>query len=302
MIANIIGPLREAKTMTQEALARVAGVDRSAIAHFEAGEESALSVETQLKLAPLLDINPDYVLNKAPNPFKPHDPSGLITLFLKGKAFHADTEPVRVIMEYGTITGALFLASSRISMAKRFKKVAGGRTSIYALVLQDVDDNIFLVLHKDPDYFIGYLDDLSALIKEKGRDVTVNTTSLDEKLFNSLRGRTVNRDDVAALFDYKYSISCSRLKVVLPDGTVRYYPKLPMPTIIRDVERYLRQEPDAEAKKNLLRQIVLFGLKVERKIVSSEESMKEYEKRLESAFKAHGIPYSPEDIRPMSLA
>jgi transcriptional regulator with XRE-family HTH domain len=301
MIANIIGPLREAKAMTQEALARIVGVDRSAIAHFEAGEESALSVETQLKLAPLLDINPDYVLNKATNPFRPHDPSGLVTLFLKGKAFHADTEPVRVIMEYGTITGASFLTSSRISMTRRFKKVAGGRTSIYALILQDIDDNIFLVLHRDPDSFIGYLDDLSAVIQEKGRDVTFSTTPLDEKLFDSLRKRTVNRDDVAVLFDYKYSISCPRLKVVLPDGKVRYYPKLPMPTIMRDVERYLQREPDAEAKKNLLRQIVLFALKAERKIISSEESMKEYEQRLERAFKAHGVPYSPEDLRPISV-
>src|SRR5208283_3597075 len=128
MIKNIVGPLREAKALTQADVARVLGVDRSAIAHFEAGEESALSVETQLKLAPLLDINPDYLLNKAPNPFKPHDPSGLIMLFLKGKAFRADIEPVRVVMEYGTITGALFLASSRLSGTRRFKKVAGGRT------------------------------------------------------------------------------------------------------------------------------------------------------------------------------
>jgi transcriptional regulator with XRE-family HTH domain len=300
MIANIIGPLREAKAMTQEALARVVGVDRSAIAHFEAGEESALSVETQLKLAPLLDINPDYVLNKATNPFRPHDPSGLVTLFLKGKAFRADIEPVRVIMKYGTITGASFLTSSRMSMTRRFKKVVGGRTSIYALILQDIDDNIFLVLHRDPDSFIGYLDDLSAVIQEKGRGVTFSTTPLDEKLFDSLRKRTVNRDDVAALFDYKYSISCPRLKVLLPDGAVRYFPKLPMATIMRDVERYLQHEPDAEAKKNLLRQVVLFGLKAERKIISSEESMNEYEKRLERAFKVHGLTYTPEELRPIS--
>jgi transcriptional regulator with XRE-family HTH domain len=302
MIKNIIRPLREAKALTQVDVARVLGIDRSAIAHFEAGEESALSVETQLKLAPLLDINPDYVLNKAPNPFKPHDPSGIITLFLKGKNFHADVEPVQVIMEYGTITGASFLASSRLSGVRRFKKVAAGRTAIYTLALQDIDDNIYLALHKDPDSFIGYLDDLSAAIREKSRDVTANTVSLDERLLDSLRQRTVHRDDLAAFFDYKYSIPCPRLKVVLPDGTIRYFPKLPMPTIIRDVERYLQHEPDQEAKKNLLRQIVLFGLKAERKIVSSEESMKEYEKRLEKAFKAHGLAYSQEELRPLSLS
>ena len=302
MIENIVGPLREAKVLTQTAVAQVIGVDRSAIAHFEAGEESALSVETQLRLAPLLDINPDYLLNKAPNPFKPHDPSGLIMLFLKGKAFRADIEPVRVVMEYGAITGTLFLSSSRLSGVRRFKKVAGGRTAIYGLALQDVDDNIYLALHKDPDSFIGYLDDLSAAIREKGPDVAVNTVSLDERLLDRLRQRTVHRDDLAAFFDYKYSIPCPRLKVVLPDGTVRYFPKLPIPTIMRDVERYLQHEPDAEAKKNLLRQIVLFGLKAERKIVSSEESMREYEKRLEKAFKAHGLAYSPEELRPTSLA
>ena len=302
MIQNIVGPLREAKALTQAAVAQVLGVDRSAIAHFEAGEESALSVETQLKLAPLLDINPDYVLNKAPNPFKPHDPSRLIILFLKGKAFRADIEPVRVVMEYGAIIGALFLASSRLSGTRRFKKITGGRTAIYALALQDIDDNIFLVLHRDPDSFIGYLDDLSAAIREKGPDVTANTISLDEKLLDGLRQRTVHRDDLAAFFDYKYSIPCPRLKVVLPDGTVRYFPKLPMPTIMRDVEGYLAQESDAEAKKNVLRQIVLFGLKAERKIVSSEESMREYEKRLGRAFQAHGLVYSPEELRPMTLS
>ncbi|MGD0229364.1 MAG: helix-turn-helix transcriptional regulator [Syntrophorhabdales bacterium] len=301
MIENVIRPLREAKALTQEDVARALGIDRSAIAHFEAGEESALSVETLLKLAPLLDINPDYVLNKAPNPFKPYDPSGIIVLFLKGKAFHANIEPVGVVMEYGAITGTLFLSSSRLSGTRRFKKVIGGRTAIYALALQDVDDNIYLALHRDPDSFIGYLDDLSAAIREKGPDVTANTISPDERLLDSLRQRTVQRDDLAAFFDYKYSIPCPRLKVVLPDGTVRYFPKLPMPTIMRDVERYLQHEPDAEAKKNLLRQIVLFGLKAERKIVSSEESTREYEKRLEKAFKAHGLAYSPEELRPMRL-
>jgi transcriptional regulator with XRE-family HTH domain len=300
MIKNIMRPLREAKALTQAAAAQVIGVDRSAIAHFEAGEESALSVETLLKLAPLLDINPDYVLNKAPNPFKPHDPSGIIALFLKGKNFHADIEPVQVIMEYGAITGALFLTSSRLSGVRRFKKIVGGRTAIYGLSLQDVDDNIYLALHKDAGSFIGYLDDLSAAIQEKGRDVTVNTISLDERLLDSLRKRTVHRDDLGAFFDYKYSIPCPRLKVVLPDGTVRYFPKLPMPMIMRDVERYLQHEPDPEAKKNLLRQIVLFGLKAERKIVSSEESMKEYEKRLERAFRAHGLAHSQEELRPLS--
>jgi transcriptional regulator with XRE-family HTH domain len=302
MIENIVGPLREAKVLTQAAVAQVIGVDRSAIAHFEAGEESALSVETQLKLAPLLDINPDYVLNRAPNPFKPHDPSGLVMLFLKGKAFYADLEPVRIIMEYGAITGALFLASSRLSGTRRFKKVAAGRTAIYALALQDLDDNIYLACHKDLDSFVGYLDDLSAWIREKGRDVTANTVSLDERLLDSLRQRTVHRDDLAAFFDYKYSIPCPRLKVVLPDGTVRYFPKLPMSTIMRDVERYIEHEPDAEAKKNLLRQIVLFGLKAERKIVASEENMREYEKRLERAFRAHGLAYSQEELRPVSLS
>ncbi|MGD0229007.1 MAG: helix-turn-helix transcriptional regulator [Syntrophorhabdales bacterium] len=302
MIENIVGPLREAKALTQAAVAQVIGVDRSAIAHFEAGEESALSVETQLKLAPLLDINPDYLLNKAPNPFKPHDPSGLIVLLLKGKAFRADIEPVRVVMEYGTVTGVLFLSSSRLSGTRRFKKVAGGRTATYALVLQDVDDNIYLALHKDPDSFIGYLDDLSAAIREKGPDVAANTASLDERLLDSLRQRTVHRDDLAAFFDYKYSIPCARLKIALPDGTVRYFPKLPISTIMRDVERYLQHEPDAEAKKNLLRQIVLFGLKTERKIVASEESMREYEKRLERAFRAHGLAYSPEELQPMSFS
>jgi hypothetical protein len=155
--------------------------------------------------------------------------------------------------------------------------------------------------HKDPDSFIGYLDDLSAAIRDKGRDVTANTVSLDERLLNGLRRRTVQRDDLAAFFDYKYSIPCPRLKVMFPDGTVRYFPKLPMPTIMRDVERYLQHEPDAEAKKGLLRHIVLFGLKAERKIVSSEESMKEYEKRLEKAFKAHGLAYSAEELRLVSL-
>lgn len=302
MIENIIRALREAKALTQADVAQALGIDRSAIAHFEAGEESALSVETQLKLAPLLDINPDYVLNKAPNPFRPHDSSGIIGLFLKGKAFNADIEPVQVIMEYGAITGALFLASSRLSGVRRFKKIVGGRTAIYALALQDVDDNIYLAVHKDPDSFIGYLDDLSAEIREKGRDVATNTVSLDERLLDSLRQRTVHRDDLAAFFDYKYSLPCPRLKVVLPDGTIRYFPKLPMPMIMRDVERYLAHEPDAEAKKNLLRQIVLFGLKAERKIVSSEESMKEYERRIEKAFKAHGLVYSPEELRPVSFS
>ena len=302
MIKHIVGPFREAKALTQAAAAQVIGVDRSAIAHFEAGEESALSVETLLKLAPLLDINPDYVLNKAPNPFKPHDPSGVIVLFLKGKAFNADIEPVQVIMEYGAVTGALFLSSSRLSGKRRFKKIVGGRTAIYGLALQDVDDNIYLALHKDPDSFIGYLDDLSAAIREKGRDVATNTVSLDERLLDSLRQRTVHRDDLAAFFDYKYSIPCPRLKVVLPDRTVRYFPKLPITTIMRDVQRYLHYEPDPEAKKNLLRQIVLFGLKAERKIVASEESMREYEKRLERAFREHGLAYSPEELLPMSLA
>lgn len=67
-------------------------------------------------------------------------------------------------------------------MTRRSKKTTRGRTSIYALILQDIDDNIFLVLHKDSDYFIGYLDDLSAVTREKGRDVTVNSSSLNEKL------------------------------------------------------------------------------------------------------------------------
>ena len=302
MLENIVGPLREAKALTQAAVAQLIGVDRSAIAHFEAGEESALSVETQLKLVPLLDINPDYILNKAPNPFKPHDPSGLIVLFLKGKNFQADIQPIQVIMQYGAITAALFLASSRLSGMRRFKKVAGGRTAIYALALQDVDDNIYLMLHKDPDSFIGYLDELSATVPEKGRDVTANTVSLDERLLDSLRQRTVHRDDLAPFFDYKYSIPCPRLKVVLPDGTVRYFPKLPLPTIMRDVERYLQHEPDMEAKKNLLRHIVLFGLRAERRIVSSEESVREYRSRLERAFKAHGLAYSQEELRPMSLS
>jgi transcriptional regulator with XRE-family HTH domain len=76
-IGDRLKQIRKARGMSKEALAKAIGVDQSAISKIERGDSKGASAENLLKIAAVLQTNPQWLINGKGDPelssFNPDD-------------------------------------------------------------------------------------------------------------------------------------------------------------------------------------------------------------------------------------
>lgn len=298
MASIILKIMREAKGISQGRLAHLLKIDRSAIAHYEAGELSAISKDKIAEAGRYLDINPAYIMSVDPNPFKSQDPNGVIRLFIKGDNLSADIASLLAIAKYGFVNKLVFLTASPSSLKARFRKIVSGMATVYAIAMIDIADNIFLFRHKDQNRFIGYLQNLVYAIKTAENasigNMIIENEPLPDELMHRIQNDSAEKSDLSMCFNYRYTLDCRRGIHAGPNGQTRFFIEPPLHIIRNHINEYFKHEKDISRLKVMLREMVRTGLDAEDRSLIADA--KEYKKRLEAAFKAWDIPYSDEEL------
>lgn len=206
---------RIAKNITQSELAQIAVINRSSIAQFEKSIAS-LSIQTLLKIAPALDINPDFLLEKSDNPFKSKN---LIKFFITGTSMPDRTILILTIL-YNT-TLELITLIPPLSIIEKIKTLPTFRTvaavfdthtlfgkMIYAVAVRDVDNNIFLFRRKKENDFIIWGDtdlqsNVSTLLGISGKDANkfiFAKKEITRNLYEKIKNWDVVKEDIEPLF------------------------------------------------------------------------------------------------------
>lgn len=204
-LGALFAVVRKGKGITQNDIAEAVGLARSAIAQFERGHAS-LSNDTLIRIAPLLNINPDYISIKEVNPFKSGS-NDLIKLYLPENTmtlaldysliyFLAATEANRSL-------DFLFLSPDvrAASIANPFEAV------IYAIAVRDSANNIFLFrrkLHMAWGSVTGEKElqtRITQLSEEKGKKISFKIKKIDSRLYEIIREWTAVRRDIEPLFE-----------------------------------------------------------------------------------------------------
>lgn len=155
-LPEFIRSAREAQGISQKELAQKINITPSAITQYEKGQAS-LSKETLLALAPLLNINPDFINTLNGNPFKQAKPHTVIKLFIpvvdSGAVIHWPA--FDTIMDYNKRAIFAFLQAPETLERKSMKIRRWLRKGLtaYALLIKDGDGNVFVCKRKD-DVFI----------------------------------------------------------------------------------------------------------------------------------------------------
>jgi transcriptional regulator with XRE-family HTH domain len=131
---------REGKKLTQRGIAKQVGIHCSTLSHFEAGEPQ-IDVQTLLKIAPLLSINPDFLIESHHNPFRS---AHLIKIFMKD-VFFIDISIFRILLSHNKNLEFISLIP-HIQFSKARRHVSPN--SVFAVLIKDDLQNIFIVRNK----------------------------------------------------------------------------------------------------------------------------------------------------------
>jgi len=185
---------RKLQGIAQAEVASKAEVTQSAVSKFEAGS-SALSRENLLKIAPLLNINPEYITGKSENPFSS---SGLIKMFFHETLLTGiDYSPLERIVKINSLMDIIFLVATPM-----IKSTIGRVTQ--AILMRDQDSNVFLLRRKRKGFYLAEEPDLKVrfleIAKAENKDITFQTQKISQELFLKIENWTIERSDVEDFF------------------------------------------------------------------------------------------------------
>jgi transcriptional regulator with XRE-family HTH domain len=220
-IGLFIKRVRESQDITQSELAQKLGITQAAIAQFEK-TRAALSYETIINMSPILNLNPDYLLSGVGNPFKQKGPEQIIKMFLfETPVGDIDFSLVELIAKKNQKAIFLFLKPlfggatlSGLShedrdIAKkeiaRWNKQTRQGFFIFALLIRDDDDNIFLFKRKD-NIFLKESDFLPALKEAiENKHFEFDTVGIKYPIYRAIKDWTaINAATIDDLFKHKH--------------------------------------------------------------------------------------------------
>ncbi|MBI2471489.1 MAG: helix-turn-helix transcriptional regulator [Planctomycetes bacterium] len=218
--------IRESQGITQKEIAEAAKISQSAIAQYEK-LQAALSLETLLKIAPLLNLNPEYIRTGIGNPFKQADEKKIIKMFMPENPLgEIDFSLIDFIAESNQEATFLLLHPVWNQLKSDiFKKIHSMPVSkkyayCYALLVEDGDNNKFLfrrknkgkILESEPDWFIRF----DRLNKEPGKYFEIRIIKLTKHLFNTIENWSyIDNNELSRLLKsdalFRYRIFLTRL-------------------------------------------------------------------------------------------
>ncbi|MDO9527696.1 MAG: helix-turn-helix domain-containing protein [Syntrophales bacterium] len=202
-INEIFRIARETRGKKQQEIASKAGIRQSSLQRFETGL-AKLSKVTLVKIAPSLDINPEYVVDQTKNPF---NSKGLIKMFFSEKFLDPTFQPIVTLMFANSKLEFISLVVSPRLVAG-IKNIMPFQSPVYAVAIRDQDNNIFLLRKKSETDFVIADGDLLCrqisftfpFIKEKGRSLYFSNMEIDTNLYKKIKTWTVEREDIEPFF------------------------------------------------------------------------------------------------------
>jgi len=208
---------RKSQNIKQSLVAKKAGIAQPSLANYESGR-CTLSEKTLLKIAPTLNINPDYIKGDAANPFLSKD---LIKMLISDKLLTgADYTPIEFIVRTNFALEIIFLTTT--DRAKPFDKATSKTMSnqpTIAILIRDQDMNTFILRRKNPKAYLADKSDLKAKIsqiikeenkeavcQEENKEIVFQTKVITRELFEKINGWTVTKKDVDKFFSLTQSM------------------------------------------------------------------------------------------------
>lgn len=204
-LPTFIRLVRESQAISQKELALKLGITPSAITQYEK-HMASLSKEKLILMAPLLNINPEFVAAGIGNPFKQNDNQKIIHMYLNvnPEGHIVVTDIFKIITEYNDRAIFIFLKPhglpdmNPIQVSRWQKK---GLTD-YALLAQDSDQNMFIFKKKDNAYFSSseLLNELSNLELTNDKVFSREEEFIDDDLYYHIQEWKVDRSKIEPFF------------------------------------------------------------------------------------------------------
>lgn len=203
-VAELFRKAREAKGLKQSEIADLCGISRSALARFETGS-LRLADENLSIIAPLLDINPEFLNGNTKIPFKSQ--SGELIKFVVDK-YHVNTDMLlaTILARYDVLE--IYYLSPPLTIVDRIRHLNVASNPTYALLLRDEAGNVYLFRCKSPKDFLAWDDSLSSWYSEQrrltGKSGYFEMRVISKELFEKIRDwHDVSTADFEFLFSQK---------------------------------------------------------------------------------------------------
>lgn len=158
--------VRDAQGISQSELSEKIGVSQSAIAQFEK-MKATLSMQRLIRMAPILNVNPDYLQTGIGNPFRqtikqktikmffPEDPLGRIDTTLVRVIMDANKQAEFFSLRPGHFNSRLFAKEGETvkKVLNQWQRQRGENNMLCALFVCDGDNNTFLFKRKNNRLF-----------------------------------------------------------------------------------------------------------------------------------------------------
>ncbi len=203
-IAELFRRAREAKGLKQSDIADQCGISRSALARFETGS-LRLAEETLLLIAPLLDIDPEFLRGNATIPFK--SPTGSLIKFVVDK-YHVNTDMLLATVLARCDVLEIYYLTPPLTIVDRIRHLNVASNPTYALLMKDEAGNVYLFRCKSPKDFLAWDESISSWQSEQRRlsDKSGHFEQLiiSKELFEKIRDwQGIDKADFDSLFSQK---------------------------------------------------------------------------------------------------
>jgi transcriptional regulator with XRE-family HTH domain len=151
---------REAKGIKQAELAVECGISRSALGRYEVGS-LRFNVEVLLKIAPILDLNPDYFQGLTKNPFKSAH-ANLIKFYVDKYKVHTD-----ILLNLLTQCSSrleIYCISPPLTVVERIRHMNISDNPVYAILIKDDINNVYIFRCKSKNDYITWDDKLISML------------------------------------------------------------------------------------------------------------------------------------------
>ena len=195
--------VRTLQNIKQVHIAAKVGIKQQSLVPYESGI-AKLSDKTLSKIAPLLNLNPAYLVGESSNPFKCND---LIKFRLPDGMGGIDYSIIYFIAEHNKYLNLIYFTS----MSPRYAKFAANTLYEYpvcAVAIRDDSDNIFLIKRKADKPLTGEKEldaKLSAIAKGRGITIEKAHINLLAGEENAITDMAATKEEIDAYFAKSFS-------------------------------------------------------------------------------------------------
>ena len=198
---------RELQNIKQGEIAKYAHITPASVSAFCCGKAN-LKEETIENIAHCLNISSDYVKTMTENPFKSEK---LIKMFaLESYIGRVDYSIFELFLDFNDrLEFLLLIPESSITISK-ILKTKTTELPVYAIVMRDSDNNIFIFRRKQKFNFFadekGFQTTMNKKAKKENKYIDFKTIDIEEPIFYKILSWSIEREDVENLFDNKFEL------------------------------------------------------------------------------------------------